>query len=87
MLRRFPPQTSFKQPPMVMEIDKNTRRDFYGERLYTKITSVPQYAQYSNLFSKIVGIFLDLENHIIDRLIDDNNYFNIQVFETIKVKF
>ena len=66
-------------------LDKNARRDFYGERLFTKISTVPQYAAHSDLFSKIVGIFLDLEDTVIERLIEDNNYFNVQVIETIRV--
>ena len=36
-------------------------------------------------FSKVVGIFLDLEDEIIMKLINDDHYFNTQVAETIKV--
>ncbi len=87
MLRKFPPQTSFK-PMMQMDmLDINARRDYYGERLYTKISSSPQFMQYTDLFSKIVGIFLDLDNPVIDRLIDDDQYFHNQVIETIRVLF
>ena len=87
MLRKFPPQTSFK-PIMQMEmLDINARRDYYGERLYTKISSSQQFMQYSELFSKIVGIFLDLDNNIIDRLIEDEHYFYNQVVETIRVLY
>jgi polyadenylate-binding protein len=60
MLRKFPPQTGFMKPPMNMPmnqmpmqnmppnmdilVDKNARRDFYGERLFTKISSNPMYS-------------------------------------------
>ncbi len=74
------------RPTMGVEmLDNNARRDFYGERLFTKISSMPQYAPHADLFSKIVGIFLDLENQVIERLIEDYNYFNVQVIETIRV--
>jgi len=94
MLRKFPPQTNFVKPNMMtpmqgigmdLVLDKNTKRDFYGEKLYTKISSNPNFSQYADYFSKIVGIFLDLEDHIIERLINDDNYFNSQVIETIRL--
>jgi polyadenylate-binding protein len=60
MLRKFPPQTSFMKAPMNMPMnqmqnqnvpqnidmlmDKGARRDFYGERLFTKISSNPHYS-------------------------------------------
>ncbi len=66
-------------------LDKNARRDFFGERLFTKISSMPQYAPHADLFSKIVGIFLDLDDGVIARLIEDDNYFNVQAIETIRV--
>ena len=85
MLRKFPPQMPIRPTMGVEMLDKNARRDFYGERLFTKISSMPQYAPHADLFSKIVGIFLDLEDPVIERLIEDNNYFNVQVIETIRV--
>jgi len=99
MLRKFPPQTNFVKPPMMppqmhpnmggmpmdMMLDKNARRDYFGEKLYTKISSNPGFAQYADYFSKIVGIFLDLDDPIIERLITDDNYFNTQVIETIRL--
>jgi polyadenylate-binding protein len=60
LLRKFPPQTGFMKAPMNMPmnqmpiqnmpqnmdviVDKNVRRDFYGERLFTKISSNPNYS-------------------------------------------
>ena len=38
-------------------------------------------------FAKVVGIFLDLDDEVILRLINDDHYFNTQVAETIKVNF
>jgi len=66
-------------------LDKNARRDFFGEKLYTKISTNPNFSNLNDYFSKIVGIFLDLEDHIIERLITDDNYFSQQVFETIRL--
>ena len=67
------------------KMDEDTRRDYYGEQLYTKISRSPSLAKYSNYFSKIVGIFLDLEDNIINKLIKNDKYFNQQVIETIKL--
>ena len=36
------------------------------------------------LYAKF-GIFLDLEDSVIDKLIKDDRYFNLQVRETIKL--
>jgi len=37
------------------------------------------------LFSNIVGIFLDLDEPVIERLITDDKYFDLQVRETIRL--
>ena len=37
------------------------------------------------LATKIVGIFLDLDDPIIERLINDDGYFHNQVMETFRV--
>jgi hypothetical protein len=66
-------------------MDPNAKREFYGERLFNKISSNHMYAGMSEFFSKIVGIFLDLEEPVIERLINDNNYFDIQVRETMRL--
>jgi len=73
------------QPMHLEGLDKNARRDFYGEKLYTKISSNPQFAQMNEHFSKIVGIFLDLDDPVIERLIMDDTYFGQQVFETVRL--
>jgi hypothetical protein len=95
-LRKFPPQTGApfmnQKIPMHMQqrvslegLDKNQIRDYYGERLFAKISSNPQFAQISNYFPRIVGIFLDLEPGIIENLINDEEYFARQVNETVRV--
>jgi len=70
--------------PEIMN-DPNAKRDYFGERLYTKISSNPNYSHVSDLFSKIVGIFLDLEEPVIERLINDDTYFDVQVRETMRL--
>lgn len=70
--------------PEIMN-DPNAKRDFFGERLYTKISSNHQYAHVSDLFSKIVGIFLDLDEPVIEKLINDDQYFDMQVRETMRL--
>ena len=44
-----------------------------------------QFNQYSNYFTKIVGIFLDLDDNVLDKLIKDDKYFIEQIQETIKL--
>jgi hypothetical protein len=66
-------------------MDSNTRRDYYGERLFSKISTNMKFANISEYFSKIVGIFLDLDDHVIERLIHDDFYFEQQVSETVRV--
>ncbi len=93
--RMMPPyNNNIRQPPMMppqqqqMEtgkMDVNARADYYGEQLFTKISRSPSFANYANYFSKIVGIFLDLEDNVIDKLLKDDKYFNQQVLETIKL--
>lgn len=67
------------------EIDPNFKRDYYGERLYSKISSKSAYAHMNEMFSRIVGIFLDLEEPVIERLIKDDAYFDFQVKETLRL--
>jgi hypothetical protein len=88
MLRKFPNQPTFMGPYPGMPIDtldKNAKRDFYGEQLFTKISSNKQFGHISDYYSKIVGIFLDLEDGVIERLIHDDFYFTQQVTETVRV--
>jgi len=66
------------------QMDPNTKRDFLGDKLFTKLSTFPQFANCSELFSKIVGIFLELDMKTIIKLIEDNNYFYVQVNETIR---
>jgi len=73
------------QEPEVVPTDPNAKRDYFGEKLYSKISSNPHYAHVSDLFSKIVGIFLDLEEQVIERLINNDQYFDMQVRETMRL--
>ena len=63
----------------------NTRNDFFGEQLYQKISGTPIFHEYSAHFAKIVGIFLDLSDAVLERLINDDAYFKQQVQETINL--
>ena len=96
MLRKFPPQSNFPpmgRPPMMMpmqgqmppQVDANTRADYYGEQLFSKISNTPKFQQYASFFSKIVGIFLDLEDPVLEKLLHDDAYFQQQVQETINL--
>jgi len=81
--QQFPPQFA---PVQLDGLDKNARRDYFGEKLYTKISSNPQFSNMAEYFSKIVGIFLDLDDQVIERLINDEVYFGQQVYETVRVR-
>lgn len=69
----------------VHDMDPNAKRDYYGERLFNKISSNRTYQNFSEFFSKIVGIFLDLEDSVIEKLIGDDIYFETQVRETLRL--
>jgi len=97
MLRKFPvngPMVPPHQMPFMMnananlpdtnQMDPNTKREFYGERLFQKITVNPNFAKFNDLHSKIVGIFLDLEDGVVTRLVQDDGYFNSQVMDTMR---
>ncbi len=75
------------QIPMenIQEMDSNAKRDYYGEKLYNKISANPTYQHFHEFYSKIVGIFLDLEDHVIEKLINDDHYFDLQVRETMRL--
>ena len=81
------PQPMMNMPPHPQpdsrSIDKTSRQDYYGEKLFTKISQNPTFTNYANYFSKIVGIFLDLDDNIIEKLLRDDKYFQEQVDETI----
>ena len=82
---RQPPMMPTQQPMENAKMDPNARADFFGEQLFTKISRTPAFENYANYFSKIVGIFLDLDDNVIDKLLKDDNYFNQQVKETINL--
>ena len=61
--------------PDVSKMDKNARTDYYGEKIYDKIMKDQKFAAYESYFPKIVGIFLDLSDGVVERLLNDNQYF------------
>ena len=93
--RMMPYNNNMRQQPIMnmppqqqidpLKMDPNARADYFGEQLFTKISRSPAFANYANYFSKIVGIFLDLDDNVIDKLIKDDKYFHQQVQETIKL--
>ena len=74
-----------EQPGYNNRMDKNARTDYYGEKIYEKIAKDQKFAAYESYFPKIVGIFLDLSDGVIERLINDDKYFDEQVEETIRL--
>ena len=66
-------------------MDKNARTDYYGEKIYDKIMKDQKFAAYESYFPKIVGIFLDLSDGVVERLLNDNQYFEEQVEATIRL--
>ena len=67
------------------KMDPNARTEYYGEKLYDKISKMSQFAEYSDYFSKIVGIFLDLDDNVLNKLLTDDKYFVEQIHETLKL--
>jgi len=97
MLRKFPMNGPMVPPqqmpfmnnnpmgmPDLSTMDPGTKREFFGERLYQKVSMNPNYGKFSDLHSKIVGIFLDLDENVISRLIQDDQFFNGQVIDTVR---
>ena len=84
--RRLPNE---KFPPYFNEVISTTKKDenmeFYGDQLYMKIVSSSKFKFYSRLFPKIIGIFLELEETDLNRLLSDLDFFEINVTETIKL--
>lgn len=100
MIRQFPPQTPYGMMPNQMmgpmqpqpmmpqqqrNVNTNTRNDYFGEQLFQKISRTPIFQEHSQHFAKIVGIFLDLSDNVLERLIQDDAYFQQQVQETINL--
>ena len=84
--RRLPNE---KFPPYFNEVISTTKKDenmeFYGDQLYMKIVSSSKFKFYSRLFPKIIGIFLELEETDLNRLLSDLDFFEMHVTETIKL--
>jgi RNA recognition motif-containing protein len=92
MMNRNMPNMNMMHPQMInpsmnmnMPVDKNTRRDYFGDRLFSKISSMRQFSNMTEYFSKIVGIFLELDDNIIEKLIMDEAFLVSQVNETHNV--
>jgi len=66
------------------DLDPDSKKNFFGDSLYQKISSNPNYSGFSNLHNKIIGIFLELEEKYVLRLLNDDNYFDVQVKETLR---
>ena len=80
-----PPSKPEQAVPGYSGMDKNARTEYYGEKIYEKISKDQKFAAYESYFPKIVGIFLDLSDGVIERLITDDKYFDEQVEETIRL--
>ena len=80
-----PPSKPEQAGPGYSGMDKNARTEYYGEKIYEKISKDQKFAAYESYFPKIVGIFLDLSDGVIERLITDDKYFDEQVEETIRL--
>lgn len=91
LLRKFPPQMmrpgmpTMPVPNDFENIDPQQKREFFGDRLYGKISTNPAFAQFSDLFPKIIGIFLDLDENLIHRLLHDDAYFTSQVSDAVRL--
>jgi len=97
MLRKFPVNGPMVPPqqmnfmmnqmnnlPDMSNMDQNTKREFFGERLYQKVSMNPAFSKFGDLHSKIVGIFLDLDENVVMRLVTDDQFFNSQVNDTVR---
>jgi len=95
MLRKFPVNGPMIPPqhmpfmnqsslPDLTNMDPSTKKEFFGERLFQKVSMNPAFAKFSELHSKIVGIFLDLDENVVLRLIQDDQFFSSQVHDTVR---
>ena len=69
----------------ISKMDKNDRTDYYGEKIYEEIKKDQKFAAYESYFPKIVGIYLVLSDDFVERLLNDDKYFEEQVKETIRL--
>jgi RNA recognition motif-containing protein len=84
----FPP-SQFNPPPQqnnidISQMDDNTKKEFFGDKLFSKISMNQSYAKFNDLHGKIVGIFIELEDNVLLRLLQDDNYFHTQVMATVR---
>ena len=88
-----PPINNMRQPYGILRIppvqgksmERNARSEYYGEKLFDKISGNALFNSYRSLFPKIIGVFLDLEDSVLERLLRDDKYFMQQVSETVKL--
>jgi len=66
------------------ELSADLERENNGELLYRKISTNLTFQDSTMYHPKIVGIFLDLERDVIDRLLRDDVYFTSQVEQTLR---
>jgi hypothetical protein len=77
----FPPY--LKEMSLSQQTDE-AKKEHYGDLLYKKIYFSRKFGNFSRFYSKIVGIFLESEEHTIEKLVNDDNYFNDQTEELLK---
>ena len=63
----------------------NERNNFFGDILYDKIESFPKYQNYCNYFGKIVGMFLELDDDYLYKMIKDDGLLNQRVKEALRL--
>jgi polyadenylate-binding protein len=90
MMPGMMPPGMMMQPGMMMpnqprQMVGNQRNDYFGEQLFSKISQNKKFQEYTGLFTKIVGIFLDCEDKTIEKMIKDDSYFEAQVYEALKL--
>ena len=61
----------------------NERDEYYGEQLFNKISMNPYLTKYENYFPKLVGIFLELEDSVIEKMLENDKYLQENMEECI----
>jgi len=69
---------------------KNNRGKLVTDTVWHKVKNISftnqlgQKVSLDDLHGKIVGIFIELDDNILMRLLQDDNYFHTQVMVTVK---
>ena len=61
----------------------NERDEYYGEQLFNKISMNPCFTKYENYYPKLVGIFLELEDCVVEKMLENDKYLQENVEECI----